>query len=130
MQSAVLSNSERCLRPQRFCMHASAPHGLQALLMSGCPVAGPPGTNYAVMKKAFQEGWGAVIAKTVSVDSSKVSTAVPVQTLSAELPEMQWICFASVLCLCKGSAKFSGSRLLVAAMSCQMFGQCKPCQRG
>ena len=35
-------------------------------------VAGPPGTNYAVMKKAFDEGWGAVIAKTVSLDSSKV----------------------------------------------------------
>ena len=35
-------------------------------------VAGPPGTNYAVMKKAFEEGWGGVIAKTVSVDSSKV----------------------------------------------------------
>lgn len=36
--------------------------------------AGPPGTNYAVMKKAFEEGWGAVIAKTVSLDSSKAST--------------------------------------------------------
>ena len=35
-------------------------------------VTGPPGTNYAVMKKAFEEGWGAVIAKTVSLDSSKV----------------------------------------------------------
>lgn len=34
---------------------------------------GPPGTNYAVMKKAFDEGWGGVIAKTVSVDSSKVT---------------------------------------------------------
>ena len=34
--------------------------------------AGPPGTNYAVMKKAFEEGWGGVIAKTISVDSSKV----------------------------------------------------------
>ena len=33
--------------------------------------AGPPGTNYKVMKKAFDEGWGAVIAKTVSLDSSK-----------------------------------------------------------
>ncbi len=33
---------------------------------------GPPGTNYAVMKKAFEEGWGGVIAKTVSLDSSKV----------------------------------------------------------
>ena len=33
---------------------------------------GPPGTNYAVMKRAFDEGWGGVIAKTVSVDSSKV----------------------------------------------------------
>ena len=28
------------------------------------------------MKKAFEEGWGGVIAKTVSVDSSKV-TSIP-----------------------------------------------------
>lgn len=28
--------------------------------------SGPPGTNYTVMKRAFDEGWGAVIAKTVS----------------------------------------------------------------
>ena len=39
--------------------------------------AGPPGTNYAVMKKAFQEGWGGVIAKTVSLDSSKVVNVTP-----------------------------------------------------
>jgi hypothetical protein len=36
--------------------------------------AGPPGTNYVVMKRAFEEGWGAVIAKTVSLDSSKART--------------------------------------------------------
>ena len=36
-------------------------------------LAGPPGTNYAVMRKAFEEGWGAVIAKTVSMDCSKVA---------------------------------------------------------
>lgn len=29
--------------------------------------SGPPGTNYTVMKRAFDEGWGAVIAKTVKV---------------------------------------------------------------
>lgn len=28
--------------------------------------SGPPGTNYTVMKRAFDEGWGAVIAKTVA----------------------------------------------------------------
>ncbi|CAL5220014.1 g1960 [Coccomyxa viridis] len=39
--------------------------------------SGPPGTNYAVMKKAFDEGWGAVIAKTVSLDSSKVVNVTP-----------------------------------------------------
>lgn len=33
--------------------------------------SGPPGTNYSVMKKAFQEGWGGVICKTLSLDSSK-----------------------------------------------------------
>lgn len=38
--------------------------------------AGPPGTNYVVMKRAFDEGWGAVIAKTVSLDSSKACWAV------------------------------------------------------
>ena len=40
-----------------------------------CGCTGPPGTNYKVMKKAFDEGWGAVIAKTVSLDSSKVRLA-------------------------------------------------------
>ncbi|CAK0770319.1 Dihydropyrimidine dehydrogenase [NADP(+)] [Coccomyxa viridis] len=39
--------------------------------------SGPPGTNYAVMKKAFDEGWGAVIAKTVSLDCSKVINVTP-----------------------------------------------------
>lgn len=39
--------------------------------------SGPPGTNYAVMKRAFEDGWGAVIAKTVSVDSSKVINVTP-----------------------------------------------------
>ncbi|KAK9817193.1 hypothetical protein WJX72_010866 [[Myrmecia] bisecta] len=39
--------------------------------------SGPPGTNYAVMKKAFDEGWGAVIAKTVSLESSKVINVTP-----------------------------------------------------
>ncbi len=45
---------------------------LAATGLRGAGLAGPPGTNYAVMKKAFDEGWGAVIAKTVSLDSSKV----------------------------------------------------------
>lgn len=39
--------------------------------------SGPPGTNYTVMKRAFEEGWGAVIAKTVSLDSSKVINVTP-----------------------------------------------------
>mmetsp|Transcript_2018 Transcript_2018/g.4956 ORF Transcript_2018/g.4956 Transcript_2018/m.4956 type:complete len:435 (-) Transcript_2018:436-1740(-) len=39
--------------------------------------SGPPGTNYVVMKKAFDEGWGGVIAKTVSLDSSKVINVTP-----------------------------------------------------
>lgn len=45
-------------------------------------VSGPPGTNYAVMKRAFDEGWGGVIAKTVSVDSSKVCWLVSCATLN------------------------------------------------
>ncbi|KNA04830.1 hypothetical protein SOVF_196070 [Spinacia oleracea] len=39
--------------------------------------SGPPGTNYTVMKKAFDEGWGAVIAKTVSLDAAKVINVTP-----------------------------------------------------
>ena len=39
--------------------------------------SGPPGTNYAVMKKAFEEGWGGVVAKTVSLDCSKVINVTP-----------------------------------------------------
>ena len=39
--------------------------------------SGPPGTNLNVMNKAFKEGWGAVIAKTVSLDASKVVNVTP-----------------------------------------------------
>ncbi|KAL9226985.1 hypothetical protein vseg_002736 [Gypsophila vaccaria] len=39
--------------------------------------SGPPGTNYTVMKRAFDEGWGAVIAKTVSLDAAKVINVTP-----------------------------------------------------
>ena len=39
--------------------------------------SGPPGTNLNVIYKAFEEGWGAVIAKTVSLDASKVVNVTP-----------------------------------------------------
>src|SRR5882724_10541720 len=39
--------------------------------------SGPPGTNANVIGKAFDEGWGAVIAKTVSLNSSKVINVQP-----------------------------------------------------
>ena len=32
--------------------------------------SGPPGTNANVIGKAFDEGWGAVICKTISLDAS------------------------------------------------------------
>lgn len=35
--------------------------------------SGPPGTNYTVMKRAFDEGWGGVIAKTVSHSFSRLN---------------------------------------------------------
>ncbi len=38
--------------------------------------SGPPGTNMNVIK-AFKEGWGAVIAKTVSLDAGKVVNVTP-----------------------------------------------------
>jgi dihydropyrimidine dehydrogenase (NADP+)/dihydropyrimidine dehydrogenase (NAD+) subunit PreA len=39
--------------------------------------SGPPGTNQNVIAKAFREGWGAVIAKTISLDSTKVINVSP-----------------------------------------------------
>src|SRR5215470_10306469 len=39
--------------------------------------SGPPGTNANVIGKAFDEGWGGVIAKTISLDSSKVINVTP-----------------------------------------------------
>ena len=39
--------------------------------------SGPPGTNANVIGKAFDEGWGAVIAKTISLDASKVVNVQP-----------------------------------------------------
>ncbi|MFT5424628.1 MAG: dihydroorotate dehydrogenase subfamily 1 [Phycisphaerales bacterium] len=39
--------------------------------------SGPPGTNANVIGKAFDEGWGGVICKTVSLDASKVSNVAP-----------------------------------------------------
>ena len=39
--------------------------------------SGPPGTNLNVIARAFKEGWGAVIAKTVSLDATKVVNVSP-----------------------------------------------------
>ncbi len=39
--------------------------------------SGPPGTNLQVIMRAFKEGWGGVIAKTISLDSTKVINVSP-----------------------------------------------------
>ncbi|MDZ4818230.1 MAG: NAD-dependent dihydropyrimidine dehydrogenase subunit PreA [Planctomycetota bacterium] len=39
--------------------------------------SGPPGTNASVIGRAFHEGWGAVVCKTVSLDASKVINVQP-----------------------------------------------------
>jgi dihydropyrimidine dehydrogenase (NADP+)/dihydropyrimidine dehydrogenase (NAD+) subunit PreA len=39
--------------------------------------SGPPGTNANVIGKAFDEGWGAVVSKTLSLDASKVINVQP-----------------------------------------------------
>src|SRR6185503_19243738 len=39
--------------------------------------SGPPGTNLNVISRAFKAGWGAVIAKTVSLDASNVINGTP-----------------------------------------------------
>ncbi len=49
--------------------------------------SGPPGTNLNVISRAFKEGWGAVIAKTVSLDASKVINVTP---RYGKLPFHRW----------------------------------------
>ncbi len=39
--------------------------------------SGPPGTNANVIRKAFDEGWGGVVTKTISMDASKVTNVAP-----------------------------------------------------
>jgi dihydropyrimidine dehydrogenase (NADP+) len=39
--------------------------------------SGPPGTNGKVIARAFEAGWGGVVAKTISLDSSKVINVAP-----------------------------------------------------
>src|SRR5438132_7293309 len=39
--------------------------------------SGPPGTNANVIAKAFDEGWGAVICKTIRLDDAKVVNVQP-----------------------------------------------------
>src|SRR3954454_21756290 len=39
--------------------------------------SGPPGTNGNVIGKAFDEGWGAVICKTISLQADKVVNVQP-----------------------------------------------------
>src|SRR6266446_6615778 len=39
--------------------------------------SGPPGTNARVIAKSYDAGWGGAVAKTVSLESSKVVNVVP-----------------------------------------------------
>jgi dihydroorotate dehydrogenase subfamily 1 len=39
--------------------------------------SGPPGTNAAVIAKAFDEGWGAVVSKTICLDAAKIVNVTP-----------------------------------------------------
>lgn len=82
-------NSTRSARPSRVGFRVSASDSQQVgpdltVKVNGLTMpnpfvigSGPPGTNYTVMKRAFDEGWGAVIAKTVSLDAAKVINVTP-----------------------------------------------------
>ncbi|MCW5775563.1 MAG: NAD-dependent dihydropyrimidine dehydrogenase subunit PreA [Phycisphaeraceae bacterium] len=39
--------------------------------------SGPPGTNANVIARAFDEGWGAVVAKTVCLDATRIVNVAP-----------------------------------------------------
>lgn len=74
----------RSARSQRVMVRAAAEGVDLSVTVNGLKLpnpfviaSGPPGTNYTVMKRAFDEGWGGVIAKTVSLDSSKVVNVTP-----------------------------------------------------
>ena len=57
--------------------------------------SGPPGTNANVIGKAFDEGWGAVICKTVSLDAEKVVNVYPrYARLRAADPDVLWVAYA------------------------------------
>jgi dihydropyrimidine dehydrogenase (NADP+)/dihydropyrimidine dehydrogenase (NAD+) subunit PreA len=51
-------------------------HGLQ-LPNPFVIASGPPGTNGNVIAKAYDEGWGAVVCKTISLDAAKVVNVQP-----------------------------------------------------
>lgn len=82
-------NWNRVIGPSRvgFRVHASGSNQVEpdlSVKVNGLTMpnpfvigSGPPGTNYTVMKRAFDEGWGAVIAKTVSLDAAKVVNVTP-----------------------------------------------------
>ena len=52
--------------------------------------AGPPGTNAHVIAKAFDAGWGGVVAKTICLESEKIVNVIPRygQLRSAEKGEL------------------------------------------
>lgn len=54
--------------------------------------SGPPGTNYAVMRRALEDGWGGVIVKTLSLDHSKVRNVTPryAKTFAPDGSVMGW----------------------------------------
>ena len=79
-------NRTRKLAPARIPADASPPIHMPTLAttVDGLRLpnpfiigSGPPGTNLNVINKAFREGWGAVIAKTVSLDAGKVVNVSP-----------------------------------------------------
>ena len=39
--------------------------------------SGPPGTNYKTIAKCFRVGWGGVVAKTISLDTTEVMNVAP-----------------------------------------------------
>ena len=55
--------------------------------------SGPPGTNANVIRKAFNEGWGGAVAKTVSLDASKVINVAPryARMRAADSKEVFWL---------------------------------------
>lgn len=75
----VISRRHSLLRPEEKNLMSHLSTNINGLHLPNPFIiaSGPPGTNANVIGKAFEEGWGAVIAKTVCLEADKIINVQP-----------------------------------------------------